>query len=251
VPGFRLGPDGRTIVYLADQELDERYELYSVPLDGSAAPVKQSGALVTGGDVQSDFAFTPDGGRLVYRADAETDERFELFGAAPAGPASPVKLNPSLVADGDVRPGFVLAPDGSRVIYRADRAADERIELFSSRVDGGATLTLNDALPPGGEVLERLRLSPDGKQVFYAADQRSDDVFELFAAPIERAKGSRLLSGPLTPGGDVGVFEPLLDGNIVYLADQDTDGVVELYLAFLAPPSPGARSAGTALAKAR
>ncbi len=251
-PGFRISADGRTVVYLADQELDERFELFAVPLDGGTGPVKLNGALVDGGDALADFALTPDGERVVYRADAETDGRFELFGVALDGSANPVKLNPPLVADGDVRPGFLLAPEGSRVIYRADRSVDEKIELFSSRVAGGATFTLNDALPLGGGVLDALRLGPDGKQVFYVADQRTDDVFELYAAPIDRAKGSRLLSGPLPPGGDVGLFEPTPDGKgIVYLADQDTDSVVELYLSLLALSSSDACSPGAPVVGAR
>jgi hypothetical protein len=55
------------------------YELYSVPLDGGAAPVKLNGALVSGSNIYSDFQISPDSSRVVYLADQETDDVDELF----------------------------------------------------------------------------------------------------------------------------------------------------------------------------
>jgi hypothetical protein len=37
-----ISPDGEQVAYLADQITDGRYELFSVPIDGSAAPVRLS-----------------------------------------------------------------------------------------------------------------------------------------------------------------------------------------------------------------
>ena len=62
-----LLPDGAWVAYLADQDTDEVLELYLVPADGSAAPVKVNGPLVTEGDVQW-FQFSPDGDTLVVSA---------------------------------------------------------------------------------------------------------------------------------------------------------------------------------------
>jgi len=240
--GTRFAPDGATLVYRADALADERFELFAVALEGGTPPVKLSGTLVADGDVQADFAFTPGGTHVVYRADAESDERFELYVAALDGSAGPTKISPPLVAEGDVRAGFVLTLDGSRVVFCADRDADEKVELLSTPLAGGPTLTLNAPLPRGGVVLETLQLGPDGKRVFFVADQRVDDVFELFSAPIDRAKSPTLHNPTLIAGGDVvlaeaslGTFAPTPDGSgVVYLADQELDGVVELYLSILA-----------------
>jgi Tol biopolymer transport system component len=57
-------------------------ELYSVAITGLYSDsVKISGTLVAGGNVQyySGFQFSPDGSRVVYRADQDTDEVIELY----------------------------------------------------------------------------------------------------------------------------------------------------------------------------
>ena len=42
VAAFTVSPDGQTAVYIADQDTAGRFELYSTPVDGSAAPTKIS-----------------------------------------------------------------------------------------------------------------------------------------------------------------------------------------------------------------
>jgi Tol biopolymer transport system component len=108
-----------------------------VPIDGSAAAVQLSDALVTGGDIQQDFAFTPDSQRVLYRADRDEDELVELFSARADGSAPPVEISGALVEDGDVR-SFQATPDGQRAVYVADQEVDERPWLYVARVDGSA-----------------------------------------------------------------------------------------------------------------
>ena len=68
------------MVYRADQKTAAVFELYSVPLGGPAvAGVKLNGALVAGGNVSGVHQFSPDSSRVVYRADQDTDEVFELY----------------------------------------------------------------------------------------------------------------------------------------------------------------------------
>jgi dipeptidyl aminopeptidase/acylaminoacyl peptidase len=232
--------DGRAL-YRADQELDERVELYSVPLDGSSPPVKLSGALVAGGDVREAFEVTPDGRRVVYIADQDADERVELYSAPVDGSAAPVKLNATLVPGGDVvsTPGipFRISPDGRRVVYRADQVRDEVLELYSVPIDrSGPPLQISGFLPAGGDVLAEFEVTADGREVLYVADQRLDDVFELFRTPIDRIKESRRASALLVEGGDVlgarGIpqIEVAPDSRVLYLADQDVDGAIEVFL---------------------
>ena len=92
-------------------------------------------ALVAGGDVNdgSDlfelvkFAFrvSPDGLRVVYRADQDVDQEFELYSAPSDGSLSPVKLNSPLAgdfeADASIGKGFEITPDSSTVIYAAEQ----------------------------------------------------------------------------------------------------------------------------------
>ena len=49
---FLVSPDGAYVVYRADQETDQVFELYSALADGSGAgTVKLNGPLIAGGDV--------------------------------------------------------------------------------------------------------------------------------------------------------------------------------------------------------
>ncbi len=69
--------DSQNVFYLADQEQDDVFELYTVPIAGGQI-TKQNDALPTGGDVTSAFPI-PVSNKLVYNADQEQDELFDLF----------------------------------------------------------------------------------------------------------------------------------------------------------------------------
>jgi hypothetical protein len=77
VNGFLIGPSSARVVYLADQETDELFELFSVPITGGTA-TKLSGTLVSEGDVYS-WKISSDDSRVVYLADKQRDEQYELF----------------------------------------------------------------------------------------------------------------------------------------------------------------------------
>jgi len=88
---FLISSDGQQVVYLADQDIDEVFELYSVPLGGGAV-TKLNDPLVAGGNVVS-FVISPDGQRVVYVANQDTDTVFELY-SVPLGGGTVTKLNP-------------------------------------------------------------------------------------------------------------------------------------------------------------
>src|SRR6185436_17847681 len=85
VGAFRLTPDGRSVVYIADQRTNNIDELFVVPIDGSMPARRLSATLIAAGDVTS-FELTPFDSHVIYRADAAIDGQFELFSAPiPAG----------------------------------------------------------------------------------------------------------------------------------------------------------------------
>ena len=77
VNSVQISPDSSRVVYRVDQEADEVYELYSVPIGGGSA-VKLNAPLVANGYV-SGFQISPNSSQVVYQADQETEEVYELY----------------------------------------------------------------------------------------------------------------------------------------------------------------------------
>ncbi len=263
---FQILPGGR-VVYAGDQDEDEVFELYSVPLDRSAPSVKLSGPMVAGGDVlhRSDhqllFWVTPDETRVLYVADQEVDGTSELFVAPLDGSAPARKLSGPMVPGGGIVPFYSgrsflqFTPDG-RVLYEADQEFDERFELFVTALDGvPEPKKLHPTLPPGGNIGSGYQLTPDGRRVVYIAEQRADQIIEIFEASLDGDRPPRRLNTRAVPNGDV-LPAPLIqvtpDGKrAIYPGDLDTDEVVELYESQLTPPPRTLAPAGTTGARER
>jgi Tol biopolymer transport system component len=196
---FLISPDSATVVYYADQEVDETNELFSVPIDGGT-PVKLNSALPSGGSVETriihPFRITADGSRVVYTARGETAFAIDLY-SVPIGGGTPVKINGPLVPGGNVgtptnlKDPFVTTPDGGTVVYHADQETNDMSELFWVPVAGGAATKINDPLPAGGDVDDssgslKVWVTPDSSVVVYVADQETSTIPEVFGRALDR-----------------------------------------------------------------
>lgn len=140
---FHVSPDSRRVVFAAGTV--PRFELFSVPVDGSAPPVRISEpyATGTGGGVEvRRLGFSPDSAWVLYLADP-VQHRDELFRASIDGTSDPVRLNGTLVAGGNVLaslgdPPARVAPDGTTVVYAADQDVDGAIDLYAVPLDASA-----------------------------------------------------------------------------------------------------------------
>src|SRR5262249_13659527 len=131
-----------------------------------------------------------------------------------------------------------ISPDNSRVIYRARQELFPfAFLLYSVPLAGGPVTKLNGPLVNRGDVSGFFQISPDSRRVVYVADRGTDGVEELYRVPLAGGPVPKL-NGPLVAGGDVsaGLGGPLQffrispnSRRVVYMADQDTDQVFELY----------------------
>jgi Tol biopolymer transport system component len=228
-----ISPDSSRALYIADQDNDNLYELFSVALEGGSPPVQISGPLIIGGDVIG-YQVSPDGSRVVYLADQQIDGVYELGSAQLDGSAPAVRLNTPL-PEGRSVVDYQISPDSRAVVYRADQDSDDIVELYSASLNGiGAPVKLNAPLIPGGNV-RRFLFGSNGLGVIYAADQESDEVDELYAVLTDGTLAPVKVNGPLVEDGDVYYWNVEIspDGRYaVYKADQETDGVYELFVTY-------------------
>lgn len=234
---FSITADSAYVLYRADQDSDEVVELYSRPTDGSGSAVKVNGPLVSGGDV-SQSQTSPSGNHVVYVADQDTDGVNELFSRPADGSGSVSKLNPPLVSGGNVQ-AFKISPDGRHVVYLADQDTDGVDELYMASIDSpGTAAKISATLVANGDVSANFAIRPDSKMVVYRADQDSDAIDEIYAARLDGSFAVAKVNGPLVANGDVAFLVSLLPSGtpfsnnnryVVYVADQDIDGVGEIY----------------------
>jgi Tol biopolymer transport system component len=233
----QLSPNGTRVLYRADQNADDVFEIFSVS-SGGGTPVRLNGPLAEGGDVSLDgLRFSSDGSRVLYHADQERDGVFELFSVPSIG-GVPVKLNGPMAEGGDVEGDAIFSPDGSRVLYRANQDRSDVVGLYLVSATGGQAGNLAAPFIPGGAVVSAA-FSPDGSRVVFLADQYVDEVFELFSVSVAGGEPVRV-NGPLVEGGDVVDWQFSPDGqSLAYLADQDVDEQFELYSVSFTDDSPG------------
>lgn len=206
----QITPDSQAVVYLADQEQDQVFEIFRAPILGGNS-IKISGLMVTpNSDALEDFLVSPNGQSVVYRADQEVENKYELFSSTIAG-FNNVKLNPPLVAGGQVN-GLLISPLSDRVVYRADQEVDGKDEIWSVPLPGGLSKRINGPLVPGGDAYLP-NITSDGKFVVYFADQTKDGVYELYRSRLSGTDNIKL--SPALGGNSFVAFDFVMASNYV------------------------------------
>lgn len=226
--GLQFSPDSSRVLFFGDRSTDEVFEIFTVP-SGGGTVTKLNGTLPTGGDVTSlNLQFSPNGARVLYQAEQNTDGVHEVYSVPSTGGAS-VRLNSTLVAGGAVAP-ISFSPDSSRVLYHGDQSTNNVFEVYSVSATGGANTKLNGPLVAEGDVYGA-RYSPDGARVVYIADQTTDQVLEIFSTPHNQAAPIRL-NAPLAVGENVTDWKFTPDGSrVIYqTALVSNPEVKELYI---------------------
>lgn len=270
VEDFKVSSDSKYVVYLADQDEDERFELYGVPIDGGV-PIRLNDDLVAGGNVK-EFTLTPNGQGVVYLADQEIDETRELYSNWITG-GTPYKLNGEVHPGGDVMEfqitanslgvvyqadqevgygnelhsvlidgtegrkiadwvwDFAITPDDQRVLYVAGRDLDVR-ELFQVSILGGTALNLSGPYAGSTFRVDDFEIADTSGYVVFQADKEVDGLYELFSVPVLGGVPVKI-NPSLSAGREISEFS-LGGTRVAYLSDQATAGMFELYCAPIA-----------------
>jgi len=224
-PDFAISPDGTRVVFRAKVGLS--IFLVSRPVSGGPGGAVLDAAL----EVQA-FAFAGGGTSIVYDgfAQAGFDEHLEVV---------PVdgSMAPLFLADTHILRPFgplVVTPDGQRVLVTGDLLGSGTPELFSVAMNGLALPERLCGPLRSDRSVPDYRATPDGLGALYLADERENETFELFAAPVAGGFPARALNPPFPSGpivGDVAEVSVAGDARVAYVADEDTDGALELFTA--------------------
>jgi Tol biopolymer transport system component len=246
---FQISPNSSRVVQMRKTDFydNDPDVIFSTPVAGGTSvelntPRALSGAL-------SNVQISPDSSRVVYVGVQETAGVVELFSAPLSGDSAPVKLNDTLAPGGDVGMLFSflfnvpqITGDSTRVVYVADRNANDLYGLYSAPIAGGSAPMELAVQPSAGSLLWDVQVSPDSTRAVYRAEVGDLESFDLFSVPVDGSGPPVELSALPGPDRDVSSFAISPDSTrVVYGSDQDADEHFELYSVALAGGSPPVR----------
>ena len=245
VTDFAITPNSTSVVYLADQTIDQVFEIFLALLSAPGTGTKLNPPLLAGQSVTT-FTVTPDSAAVIYRANENSLTTFELFRVTFVLPQlSVVTLNGPLTAGGNVS-SFTIAANGLAVAYSADQDILGVVELFRVPLAPVGPAQKVNPNYVAGQNVTAFAITPDSSAAIYMANQPFGTPVQLFQVPFSSLQQSNPpLNGALVSGGNVMSFSITTNSvNVLYLADQTTFGVVELYAVNVGSPGASAKLNG-------
>lgn len=228
VRSFRLAPDASRVAYVVGDGLALNERIYTCLLNGSAnVELSPTPPLA---DSIIFYSWSPDATRIAYTLRQDDATKTELYASDPDG-ANNTKLNGALM--GNTAREIEWAPDSSRVAYFALQDSATTFEIYSSNADGTGNIKLSGPLAPGGGNAflgpGLSSWSPDSQRYLYASTPLDRSVFELTVSEI----GSTQAQVTRTPAGRFRFFGKWSadSSSVIYVSEQDTADIEELYLA--------------------
>jgi dipeptidyl aminopeptidase/acylaminoacyl peptidase len=188
---YALSPDGRTVVFSA-KEVAERsseswstnFDLFSVPLDGSAAPVR----LTTNPAWDAQPRFSPDGKTLAYLAMSRPGFEADRFDVVLRDLATGAERRFVLKADDTPRgdrsaDGLAWSPDGRTLYCMAENVGQKALFAVDpatgkARILVGQGTVTEFQVQAGGRILYGMN-SLKGPTELYTVDAEGRDVRRL------------------------------------------------------------------------
>jgi len=179
-PPFLVTPDGAEVVFVARGLSSGVRQAFRVPADASLAPEPVSDPTPSG-RVFRDILLSLDGKRLLFLANVEAANRFELFSSVLETGAT-IKLNRSLGTA--VTETLRLHPDGEHVLFAQGSAPV--YALWIARLDGSRTSSLSGTIA----VQTDFQVAPDGRWVYFRGSPVPNrvDLYRASLAPHVRRK---------------------------------------------------------------
>jgi dipeptidyl aminopeptidase/acylaminoacyl peptidase len=208
---FRFTPDGRYVLYNVGSEL------FSVPSTGGA-PIRLAAIDVS---VLGSYQLSTDGKYVVYSGTVNSGSRppsIGLFSIPVDGSTPPVQLNLDVRFSGV--DGFLVTPDGIRVIYVLDYEGLDQEDIYSVPITGpaSASVKLSQRGTANRAVLQGI--SPDSSRVVYSLSNFFAATTQLYSVPATGPATARVLMSDHTSVSGISGLEFSPDGSRVFYFDN-------------------------------
>jgi len=193
----RLSPDGKRIAMSIGTGGRSDVWVYDI---ASATPIR----LTSSGTLNERAEWTPDGKRVMYRADRG---RRTAIWWQPADLSEPPA--PLLASDAHDFYEGVMTPDGARLVYQIDDPSSSQADVMYRGLDGD---TASRPVAITSSVEAQPRVSPDGKWVAYVTD--ASGASQVVVQPFPGPGGQVQIS---STGGSEPIWAP--DGRRIFYRD--------------------------------
>ena len=184
ITNYRFSMNGSHVLYVADQETNERFALYAVPTSGGSA-VNLSGIQDTGAPIDELYR-TNGNDRVIYTR--YINNKTDLFSVSISNGA-PIQLTAATESAGLVT---WTSPDNRKVVFftQYDENGVSKYKLYAISPEGGTATVLSSTDQTGGNAqsVSDVDFTSDSKHVIFSINQNS--AMSFYSVPI---KGGSLL----------------------------------------------------------
>ena len=237
-------PSEDVVVFIAKELTGSTFELYSSNYDGVTVEITKLSEITLASTNVEDFAVSPDGTTVVYKADQQTAGTFELYAVPVDGTIQAFNISrapgiiPEVVSD---QPDFAWSSDSLAIAFRAlDLSTNPpggNIRLFTAPITTGNSVAISAAPPIDGEVSD-FAWSPISAALAYTLNniQGSPNKINLWSTIAFGSGGDNNLLSNNPTGGSILTavtdFQWSPNGLLIaFISDVSTTGLNELLVA--------------------
>lgn len=225
---FEILPNGQKALFLAEQDIDNVVELFSVNMDGTAR-VKLHPNLGVGKYV-NDFQFTKNNQKIIFIGKVSSSTEEEIFSVNPDG-TNFQKISGSMITNGQItysyydKTRFKISSNSQKVVFLATKEDLAKSELYSVNIDGSNLVKISPALTFPEASISGFEISEDSTKVIFKSNFENKDKDQLYTVDITGSNIKRL-SRNFNIGDYITAFS-IVNNKIIYRLVRDDKA--ELY----------------------
>ena len=202
-------PDSRRIIFYSGHQEVQGDRTVQIPAEG--------GEIVPELVYTTIGALSPDGQRVAYSDDSESEPR-SIWRVRLSAPGGRVISNQKIIDSGLFDSSPQLSPDGTRIAFVSIRSG--HVQIWTSDSEGNGAVQLTSF---GGEPAGSARWSPDGKLIVF--DRRPGTRSQLWLMDSD----GRDLHSLVSSAADSEVPSWSRDGKSIYFASRSRSGDFQLW----------------------